>query len=108
MAKIIITKDNLLSLGEFRAVLEQMEDRSSLLDDILSLQRKLVDFEQKYNMASDVFYARFMRGEMGDDMPFVRWAGRYELYLEAKHELEAQLTVTTETSDVEKPPVSTV
>ncbi len=44
-------------------------------------------FEQEYHFASDVFYARFMRGEMGDALPFIKWAGRYELYLEAKKEV---------------------
>jgi hypothetical protein len=91
MAKVTITKDNLLSLTEFQMLLEQMEERSSTLDDILGLLRQLVAFEQKYNLASDVFYARFMRGEMGDDLPFIKWAGRYELYLEAKQELDQQL-----------------
>jgi hypothetical protein len=108
MAKIIITKDNLPSLAEFKALLEQMEAHSSPLDDILSLLRDLVAFEQKYNMASDVFYARFMRGEMGDAMPFIRWAGRYELYLETKHELASQITTTVEQPDAEKIPVPAV
>jgi hypothetical protein len=91
MAKIIITKDNLLSLTEFKVLLEQIEDRSSTLEDILSLLRQLVAFEQKYQLASDVFYARFMRGEMGDDLPFIKWAGQYEVYLEAKQDLDQQL-----------------
>jgi hypothetical protein len=91
MAKIIITKDNLLSLAEFKALLEQMEVRSSTMDYICRLLRELVAFEEKFNMPSDVFYARFMRGEMGDDLPFIMWAGRYELYLEAKREIATQL-----------------
>jgi hypothetical protein len=92
MAKVTITQDNLLSLTEFQTLLEQIEARSSTMDDILGLLRQLVAFEQEYGLASDVFYARFMRGEMGDAMPFVKWAGRYELYLEAKQEIESQLT----------------
>jgi hypothetical protein len=91
MAKITLTKDNLLSLTEFQTLLEQLEDRNSPLEDILGLLRQLIAFEQQYNLASDVFYARFMRGEMGDDLPFIKWAGRYELYLEAKQELNQQL-----------------
>lgn len=91
MAKITLTKDNLLNLTEFQALLEQLEDRNSPLEDILGLLRQLIAFEQQYNLASDVFYARFMRGEMGDDLPFIKWAGRYELYLEAKQELNQQL-----------------
>ncbi|NET74212.1 MAG: hypothetical protein F6K62_25785 [Sphaerospermopsis sp. SIO1G2] len=65
------------------------------MDHIFRLLRELVSFEEKFNMATDVFYARFMRGEMGDDMPFIKWAGRYELYLEARQELDSQLAKTT-------------
>ena len=97
MAKITITKDNLLSLAEFKALLEQTTARSSTLEDILGLLRELITFEDKYNIGSDVFYARFMRGEMGDDLPFVMWAGQYELYLEAKQEIVTQLPQVTVT-----------
>lgn len=91
MAKITITKDNLLTLAEFKALLEQADTRSSTMDYIFRLLRELVSFEDKFNMATDVFYARFMRGEMGDDLPFIMWAGRYESYLEAKQEIASQL-----------------
>ena len=91
MAKITITKDNLLTLAEFKTLLEQTEVRSSPMDYIFRLLRELVSFEEKFNMASDVFYARFMRGELGDELPFIKWAGRYELYLEAKQEIDSQL-----------------
>lgn len=91
MPIITITKDNLLSLDEFKTLLEQAEERSSIIDYIYRLTRQLVSYENKYKMASDVFYARFMRGEMGDDLSYIKWAGRYELYLEAKREIEEQL-----------------
>ena len=91
MAKITITKDNLLSPAEFKALLEQMESRSSTLDYIFRLLRTLVAFEEAHHMSSDVFYARFMRGELGDNLSFIKWAGRYELYLEAKQEIDIQL-----------------
>ena len=91
MAKITITKDNLLSLAEFKTLLEQAETRSSTMDYIFRLLRELVSFEDKYDMATDVFYARFMRGELGDALPFIKWAGRYELYLEARQEIDSQL-----------------
>ncbi len=91
MAKITITQDNLLSSAEFKALLEQEETRNSTIDYIFRLMRELVTYEEKYNMPSDLFYARFMRGEMGDDLPFIKWAGRYELYLEARQEIESQL-----------------
>ncbi len=87
MAKVIITKENLLSQDELRVLLEQMTERSSSLDDVLSSLRDLVAYENEYDMGSDIFYARFMRGEMGDDLPFIMWAGQYESYLEAKQEI---------------------
>lgn len=94
MAKITLTKDNLLSLDEFKTLLEQTETRSSTMDYIFRLLRVLVSYEEEFNLATDVFYARFMRGEMGDDLPFIKWAGRYELYLEARQEIDNQLAET--------------
>jgi hypothetical protein len=91
MAKITITKENLLSPSEFKVLLEQMDTRSSTMDYIYRLLRELITFEEKFNVPSDVFDARFMRGEMGDDLPFIKWAGRYELYLEAKQQIDSQL-----------------
>ncbi|HRQ41345.1 MAG TPA: hypothetical protein PLD25_25785 [Chloroflexota bacterium] len=91
LMKITITKDNLLTPAEFKFLLEQTEARSSATDYVFRLLRELVVFEEKYGMKSDVFYARFMRGEMGDDLPFIKWAGRYELYLEARQEIDTQL-----------------
>ncbi|HFQ94081.1 MAG TPA: hypothetical protein ENK32_08735 [Anaerolineae bacterium] len=91
MAKIVITKDNLLTSAEFKTLLEQMTTRSSNLEDVLGLLRELIVYEDKYGMPSDVFYARFMRGEMGDDLSYIMWAGQYESYLEARQEIEELL-----------------
>ena len=95
MAKITITKENLLSPNEFKALLEQMTALSSPLEDILALLRELVAYEDNFNMSSDVFYARFMRGQMGDDLSFIMWAGQYESYLEAKQDIASQLPKAT-------------
>jgi hypothetical protein len=84
-----------LSANEFREMLEQLEARSSIIEDVLNPLRQLVAFERKYGLASDVFYTGFMRGEMGDDLDFIKWAGRYELYLEAKQEIDSKLTDVT-------------
>lgn len=91
MAKITITHDNLLTSAEFKALLEQPETRSVTIDYMLRLLRELVSFEESFQMASDVFYARFMRGELGDALPFIKWAGRYELYLETRQALDSHL-----------------
>jgi hypothetical protein len=44
-------------------------------------------------MSTEEFYERFMRGEMGDAMDFIRWAGRYELYCRVKDRVDQALEV---------------
>ena len=105
MAKITITPNNLLNPNEFKKLLEYTEQRQSTVNDLLDLLRDLVIFEQKYQFVSDVFYARFMRGEMGDALPFIKWAGRYELYLEVKQELESQITQISHAEELFVSPV---
>ena len=39
---------------------------------------KLRGLEKKYKMNSQEFYDKFNRGELGDNMEYVRWAGEYE------------------------------
>jgi len=92
MAKIVFTKDNLVSPEEFRAMLDQMPPPSAT-EALFDLSRGLFAFEKEFNLASDVFYTRFMRGEMGDDMPFMEWAGCYKLYLEIKHDVDRKLAM---------------
>jgi hypothetical protein len=41
-------------------------------------------------MTSDDFYVRYKRGELGDSMDFIRWAGRYRLYRELRDEINYQ------------------
>ncbi|MBI3360290.1 MAG: hypothetical protein HY023_04185 [Chloroflexi bacterium] len=43
------------------------------------LQRQIADFEKRYSLKSPEFYARFLRGEMGDARDYIVWAGLYEL-----------------------------
>lgn len=57
--------------------------------------REMITFEQKYKMRTEKFHARFMRGQMGDDMDMIEWAGVYELYLDAKAEVESELNTVS-------------
>ena len=72
------------------------------MDDILDLMWQLIAFEEQYNMPTDEFYARFMRGEMGDGMDYsprkrgAEQAGKYESYLEIKQEIEFVLRAAEE------------
>lgn len=78
---------------EFSLLLGEARHNANPLDDLLVLGRQLLSFEQRYDMTSAEFYSRYKRGEMGDDMDFVRWAGRYRLYCELKEEIENNLAM---------------
>jgi hypothetical protein len=64
---------------------------SSPLEALVALIRSLVAYEQRYQMSSADFYARYQRGEMGDAADVVEWAGDYQHYLQLKAELEQKL-----------------
>jgi hypothetical protein len=43
------------------------------------LRGQIADFEKRYRLKTPEFYARFLRGEMGDARDYIVWAGLYEL-----------------------------
>ena len=45
-------------------------------------------FETRYNMQSDEFYAKFAAGELGDAMDFFEWAGIIELRRDAQQKID--------------------
>lgn len=63
---LVLSKVLDLTLDRYRTRLERYE-------------RELREFEQQYQVDSDVFYQRFEAGEMGDAMDCFEWAGLYEL-----------------------------
>jgi hypothetical protein len=64
---------------------------ASPVEAIAALIRSLVVYEQRYQMSSADFYARYLKGDGGDSADFVEWAGDYQHYLELKEELEEKL-----------------
>ena len=46
-------------------------------------------FEKAHAMDSDVFYAKFRRGELGDDADFIEWASTIEMVARAEKRMAA-------------------
>lgn len=89
MPIVKFTKENMPKSGEeLVAALREAAENTSIVDDLLELTRSLAELELKYKMKSEDFYEQFERGEMGDDVDFVRWATDYEIYQEIKADLE--------------------
>ena len=67
---------------------------ASPVEAIDALIRSLVGYEQRYQMSSADFYARYQKGDMGDSADFVEWAGDYQHYLQLKEEVEEKLVAS--------------
>ena len=45
---------------------------------IAKTKKKLAELEMKHGMKSKDFYQEFQKGERGDEIQYIRWAGEYE------------------------------
>ncbi len=60
---------------------------------LAELEERLETFEEEFGLSSEEFFARYVRGEMGDSSKVIKWAGTYRLYLDlvsAREALEVQ------------------
>jgi len=94
MPRIKFTAETMPESSEkFQRILREALENASPLDDFIELVRDLVLLEQQYGMDSDQFYERFQRGELGDDLDYFDWAAKFEMYCQAKEEIEQVLEV---------------
>jgi hypothetical protein len=78
---IFFVKDAAQAGGGYRSpVVDQAVGKLIALEarqcraELQRLAARLAAYEQQYQMASDDFYQRFRKGELGDDMDFVEWS----------------------------------
>jgi len=61
-----------------------------ILTDIHALEEELLEFERKYGIRSETFYAAYMNGEEPEDdawvLDFGEWASVYKTWLERQAE----------------------
>ncbi|MCL4262394.1 MAG: hypothetical protein KJ069_04235 [Anaerolineae bacterium] len=61
-----------------------------ILTDIHALEEELLEFERKYGIRSETFYAAYMNGEEPEDdawvLDFGEWASVYRTWLERQAE----------------------
>ena len=89
MPVLTFTSENMpRTTDEFKQELRRALEKASPLEDFVHVTKELGRWETQYKMSSDEFYAKFQRGEMGDRMDFMRWAGDYEVYNKKKEKME--------------------
>jgi hypothetical protein len=91
MPTIEFNQDNKPSLEELRQLLQESGENYDPVEELLQLERQLVQLEQTYNLTSAEFYQRYQAGEFGDEVKFVAWVGRYRLYLRLKKTISNSL-----------------
>jgi hypothetical protein len=61
-----------------------------ILTDIHALEEELLEFERKYGIRSETFYAAYVNGEEPEDdawvLDFGEWASVYKTWLESQAE----------------------
>jgi len=89
MPKVSYTKENMPKKpGEMVKALREAAKTTTPLDDLIDLTRDMVYLEIKYKMSSEEFFAKFEKGEMGDKMEIMIWAGNFRMYQRLKKKLE--------------------
>ena len=85
------TQQTMPNQTKFRQLLHEINEQHDPVEELLMLERQLLTLEQKYNLASSEFYRQYRAGELGDDIAFVTWAGRYRLYISLKQAISESL-----------------
>lgn len=62
-----------------------------VVDQLLRLQRELMQLEQRHGLSSSEFYTRYQAGQIGDTVEVIGWAGRYRLFLELRNTISDSL-----------------
>jgi hypothetical protein len=67
---------------------------NDILIDIHALEEELLEFERKYGIRSEVFYAAYMNGEEPEDdswvLDFGEWASVYRTWIKRQAEYRNQ------------------
>ena len=63
----------------------------SPLDSLVSLTKRLAQYETRYGLASEEFYDQFHKGLTEDSEDFVEWANSYQHYISIRREIENRL-----------------
>jgi hypothetical protein len=56
--------------------------------DLEATEKDLQEFEQRYQMPTDEFFAKWQAGQMGDEMDFVEWASLAQMAQRIRERLE--------------------
>lgn len=61
------------------------------VDALVAVAKLLSIYEGQYNMMSEEFYDKYIKGKMDDSEDFIEWANNYQHYLDIRQEVDIQI-----------------
>lgn len=77
-------RDRVTDAALLKVAMSQIARDETVLRD---LERDLAEFEQQYQMSSEVFYKRWRAGELGDAADFMDWNALYQIACQVRERL---------------------
>ena len=93
MPKFTYIDGNLPDSETLRRQLREASEQYDPVDELLAIERELIDLEQRHGVLSAEFYTRFLAGEGGDVPGDVTWVGLYEGFLSLKTTISESLKI---------------
>ena len=70
---------------------KQRIEYNTSVDALVAVAKQLSIYEGQYNMMSEEFYDKFIKGKMDDSEDFIEWANNYQHYLDIRQEVDIQI-----------------
>lgn len=70
---------------------KQRIEYNTSVDALVAVAKRLSIYEGQYNMMSEEFYDKFIKGKMDDSEDFIEWANNYQHYLDIRQEVDIQI-----------------
>lgn len=62
-----------------------------IIEDLQSIEPKLLEYEKKYKLLSTYFYKLYNAGKLVEQWDFQNWAGLYQIKLDREREYKERL-----------------
>jgi uncharacterized protein YeeX (DUF496 family) len=87
MTELVIKSDYKEQVSSLvKSALER--EKKVISSSIETSQKKLRDFEKRYQLSTADFFAKYQKGEMGDGADIIDWAGEYKMLLKLEDDLK--------------------
>ena len=61
------------------------------IDALITVAKRLMRYEDRYNMTSEVFYNQYCKGRTDDSEDVVEWANDYQQFIALRRDLETKV-----------------